>query len=338
MISWKVLAVTALSLLVVGCSGRGDYEAGFEAGLKAAATSTTMPITTTVPTTTTTTTTMPTTTTTMPTTTTTRPRLTTTTRRLPALTTTTTRVVTRLRANYNPSFLRDEWCWDWLEDGRTKAGLIQMVKDNPGFDWGGRDFDGNGYPCEAELGVGYLTTITRPRLTTTTRRLPALTTTTTRVVTRLRANYNPSFLRDEWCWDWLEDGRTKAGLIQMVKDNPGFDWGGRDFDGNGYPCEAELGVGYLTATTTRPRFTTTTDAFDDCWNALTDDFGSAGGLVNDRVFARSLVACSHADWVDSIVIVAAIGGLGCDAIYSLFYAAPSGSRVEDRLLDAYMQC
>ena len=124
----------------------------------------------------------------------------------------------------------------------------------------------------------------------------------------------------------------------MVKDNPGFDWGGRDFDSNGYPCEAELGVGYLTTTTIRPRFTTTTDAFDNCWDALSDDFSSAGGLVNDRVFAKSLAACSHTEWVDTIVIVTAIVGLDCDDIYALFYVAPSGSRIEDRLLDAYVQC
>ena len=60
---------------------------------------------------------------------------------------------------------------------------------------------------------------------------------------------------DTGCGKWLELGTVEE-LQQVVRANPNFDWSlTRDFDGNGYPCEYELGTGYLPHTTTTPTTT-----------------------------------------------------------------------------------
>ena len=86
--------------------------------------------------------------------------------------------------------------------------------------------------------------------TTTT----STTTTTTSTTTTTTAAPTGSTTRADWerfkglrrCALWLEQDKTEEELKQMVRDakTAGFDWGRRDHDDNGYPCEGELGVGY----------------------------------------------------------------------------------------------
>ena len=196
-----------------------------------------------------------------------RPTTTTTIRR-PATTTTfrrpTTTTTVLRRVSLAVGTLAEEWCSNWLDFGTIRE-LRAVVAANPGYDWGWRDLDGNGYPCEDELGgVGdyNIPGVTRATTTTTFRR-PTTTTTVLR-----RVSLAVGTLAEEWCSNWLDFGTIRE-LRAVVAANPGYDWGWRDLDGNGYPCEDELGgvgdynipgVTRATTTTTFRRPTTTTIA------------------------------------------------------------------------------
>ena len=191
--------------------------------------------------------------------------------------------------------------------------------------------------------------------------------------TEVVADYNIDEMNDTRCGKWLDEGRTVNGLIQMVKSHPGYDWKySRDFDQNGYPCEDEIGVGYLpttttttqatttttrppttTTSTTRPPTTTTTEVASsplaDCVSALGDDFNSASiqlansdvgiGDVGDSYFRLSLRECSESEWAEAMrLLVLWTDNITCDTLNTIYYAAEVGSRLESRMLDAWADC
>ena len=106
--------------------------------------------------------------------------------------------------------------------------------------------------CGLETTEGNDRPVTTRTSATTIAATTAAPTTTTAVVTpRARE------MMETRCGRWDEIG-TVAELRQEVSEHPDLEWPAmRDFDGDGYPCEDELGIGYLTADTTLPATTTT---------------------------------------------------------------------------------
>ena len=89
-------------------------------------------------------------------------------------TTTRPRPTTTLYRPPTAELLVGEWCSNWLDYG-TKTQLRAVVRTNPNYDWGWRDLDGNGYPCEDELGGTNDYRIPGRSTTTTTTRAPVTT-------------------------------------------------------------------------------------------------------------------------------------------------------------------
>ena len=191
----------------------------------------------------------------------------------------------------------DTRCGKWDELG-TVAELKAVVASDPDFDWSAlRDFDGNGYPCESELGTGYLpttTVATQPPAptttadvveetvadtvveeTTTTTQSVVETTTTMQTVetqpveevvveTTVESEQVPldaDTFASIKCGEWLNRGYSVAELQQMVIDaGTTYGWGFRDGNLDGYPCDKYIGENYFPTTTTTTVETATTES------------------------------------------------------------------------------
>lgn len=167
-------------------------------------------------------------------------------------TVTTSDVPTTIAAYYDLAALNDLRCGKWLEEDRTLSGLQEMVRDNPDFRWSlARDFNQDGYPCEDELGTGYLpppeTTATEPPATTAA---PVETAATTQP---------PAEPASSQVCDPTIDASWDKEAIRAVQEKIGADpdgvWGPQsrakqaDFCGFENP-EEEAGTETTTATTT----------------------------------------------------------------------------------------
>lgn len=208
---------------------------------------------------------------------------------------------------------------------------------------------------------------------------PATTTTAAPATTIAPAPaYDPVALNDTGCGKWLEEGRTVEGLRAMVLENHPFDWKlRRDFNRDGYPCEDEVGTGYLPTTTTTAAPTTTTEAvvetstpateattttttavatttepvseMDPCLAGILADLGwdEYGNQVGERnlYFPTALRDnCSDVEFEVNVSVLSRIefnqGGTDgeCVILADLYFAAPPDSKAESLLANALNDC
>ena len=249
----------------------------------------------------------------------------------------------------SPTEMNDLRCGRWLEDGRTQMGLRQMVLDHPGFDWKySRDFDQDGYPCEDEIGVGYLpTTTTTTQATPTTQ--PMITTTrstmtTTTTITAATTTTMWEGGREGTVCDY-EDEHIRGlepDLIRAFQREIGV-----VADGSWGPMSSNNRLEYCGITTTTEATTTTIITPEvNCSQAILEDldFDNEGRNLN-FAFPLAVRTCTEREFKSEITALSQLIFYSgetddkCEWLYNLYMEVPiSAKTVEEWVLDAWLDC